>query len=93
MDLEQTELLLFACGITWAGDTLAYFVGRAFGKHPLAPELSPKKTGKGRLGAWWGGLMRLDANGDANCSHAERERTYLRQLCDLECHTEMDPDW
>ena len=51
------ELLLFACGITWAGDTLAYFVGRAFGKHPLAPELSPKKTWEGSVGSMVGSLV------------------------------------
>lgn len=40
-------LLLFALVITWAGDTGAYFAGRAFGKHALAPHLSPKKTWEG----------------------------------------------
>jgi phosphatidate cytidylyltransferase len=44
------KLLLFACGITWAGDTVAYFVGSAFGKHSLAPKLSPKKTWEGSIG-------------------------------------------
>src|SRR5207302_2578863 len=48
------KLLLFALVITWAGDTAAYFVGRAVGKHPLAPHISPKKTWEGRLGAWLG---------------------------------------
>jgi phosphatidate cytidylyltransferase len=42
-------LLLFALVITWAGDTAAYFAGRAFGRHPLAPHLSPKKTWEGSL--------------------------------------------
>ncbi|MGB2676751.1 MAG: phosphatidate cytidylyltransferase [Candidatus Acidiferrum sp.] len=54
---QGPELLLFACGITWAGDTLAYFVGRAFGKHPLAPELSPKKTWEGSVGSMVGSLV------------------------------------
>jgi phosphatidate cytidylyltransferase len=40
-------LLLFALVITWAGDTGAYFAGRSFGKHALAPHLSPKKTWEG----------------------------------------------
>jgi CDP-diglyceride synthetase len=31
----------------WIGDTLAIFVGRAFGKHLLAPKISPKKTVEG----------------------------------------------
>jgi phosphatidate cytidylyltransferase len=36
--------------ITFGGDTGGYFVGRAFGKHKLAPQLSPKKTIEGYLG-------------------------------------------
>jgi len=50
------KFLLFACGITWAGDTVAYFVGRAFGKHLLAPKLSPKKTWEGSVGSMVGSL-------------------------------------
>src|SRR6267143_1924207 len=33
---EGPLLLLFALVITWVGDSAAYFVGRAIGKHPLA---------------------------------------------------------
>lgn len=33
-----------------AGDTFAYFVGRAVGKRPLAPRISPKKTVEGAAG-------------------------------------------
>lgn len=36
--------------IAWITDTLAYFSGRAFGKHKLAPEISPKKTVEGSIG-------------------------------------------
>ena len=41
------KLLLFTLVLVWAGDTLAYFVGRAFGRVPMAPQLSPKKTWEG----------------------------------------------
>ncbi len=34
----------------WITDSGAYFTGRAFGKHKLAPHLSPKKTVEGSLG-------------------------------------------
>ena len=51
------RLLLFALAITWAADTTAYFVGRAFGKHPLAPHISPKKTWEGSLGSMIGSLL------------------------------------
>jgi phosphatidate cytidylyltransferase len=51
------RLLLFALAVTWAADTTAYFVGRAIGKHPLAPHISPKKTWEGSLGGILGSLL------------------------------------
>ncbi len=36
--------------VVWAGDTGAYFAGRAFGRHKLHPKVSPKKTWEGSLG-------------------------------------------
>ncbi|HWZ97955.1 MAG TPA: phosphatidate cytidylyltransferase [Candidatus Dormibacteraeota bacterium] len=50
-------ILLFALVITWVGDTAAYFVGRAIGKHPLAPVLSPKKTWEGTIASLVGALL------------------------------------
>jgi phosphatidate cytidylyltransferase len=41
------KLLLFTLLLVWAGDTLAYFVGRSIGRVPMAPQLSPKKTWEG----------------------------------------------
>src|SRR6266481_1962872 len=54
---DGPRLLLFALVITWAGDTAAYFVGRAMGKHPLAPHISPKKTWEGSVGSMVGSLL------------------------------------
>ncbi|MDI3298172.1 MAG: phosphatidate cytidylyltransferase [Bacillota bacterium] len=34
---------------TWLNDAAAYFVGRAWGRHPLAPALSPGKSVEGAL--------------------------------------------
>jgi phosphatidate cytidylyltransferase len=34
----------------WAGDTLAYVVGRLVGRHKLAPKISPGKTWEGFVG-------------------------------------------
>lgn len=50
-------ILLFALVITWVGDTAAYFVGRAIGKHPLAPKLSPKKTWEGTFASLAGAVL------------------------------------
>lgn len=36
--------------LTWMNDTGAYMVGSMFGKHPLFPRISPKKTWEGFLG-------------------------------------------
>lgn len=54
---QGPRLLLFALAITWAADTTAYFVGRALGKHPLAPHISPKKTWEGSIGGIAGSLI------------------------------------
>jgi len=45
-------LLLVLPSVMFA-DTAAYFVGRRFGKHPLSPRLSPKKTWEG----YWAGVI------------------------------------
>ena len=47
VDVIGPKLLLFTLVLVWAGDTLAYFVGRSFGRMPMAPQLSPKKTWEG----------------------------------------------
>jgi phosphatidate cytidylyltransferase len=44
------ELVLFTLCLIWAGDMLAYFVGRSLGRIPMAPVLSPKKTWEGAMG-------------------------------------------
>src|SRR6202167_1244214 len=44
------QLVLFTLGLVWAGDMLAYFVGKSLGRVPMAPALSPKKTWEGALG-------------------------------------------
>lgn len=50
-------LLVFFLCFQWVGDTLAYFVGRTLGRHPLAPAISPKKTIEGTFGGLLGSAL------------------------------------
>lgn len=44
-------MLLGVMAIVWIADTAAYFSGRHFGRHKLAPTISPGKTREGVVGA------------------------------------------
>ncbi len=53
----HARYVLFLCAVVWAGDTGAYFGGRRFGRHKLAPRMSPKKTWEGSLAGIAGSLI------------------------------------
>ncbi len=49
--LHQGDLMVFFLFlVTWAGDTGAYYAGTLFGRHKLAPKISPKKSVEGLVG-------------------------------------------
>jgi phosphatidate cytidylyltransferase len=43
------DWVLLLIWVTWLGETAAYLVGLAIGRHPLAPVISPKKTIEGAI--------------------------------------------
>lgn len=45
----QLRFILIALIPLWIGDSLAYFIGRRFGRHLMAPRLSPKKSWEGAI--------------------------------------------
>jgi len=49
--------ILFLLVVVWFGDTGAYYMGRALGKHKLAPLISPKKTFEGAIGGVLGNTV------------------------------------
>ncbi|BDG08889.1 phosphatidate cytidylyltransferase [Anaeromyxobacter paludicola] len=49
--------VILAFVVTWGNDTFAYFAGRAFGKHPMYPRVSPKKTWEGYAGGVVGSVL------------------------------------
>ena len=49
--------LMFALLLSWAGDTAALYIGKAFGRHNLAPRVSPAKTWEGAIGSVGGGIL------------------------------------
>ncbi|ATE59994.1 phosphatidate cytidylyltransferase [Thauera sinica] len=55
--LIDPRVLLAAMAAVWVADIAAYFSGRAFGRHKLAPGISPGKTWEGAAGAAIGVLV------------------------------------
>nr|WP_207711500.1 phosphatidate cytidylyltransferase [Sulfobacillus harzensis] len=56
--LNQGRRLVFVFFVViWATDSMAFFIGRRFGKHKLMVHVSPKKTWEGTLGGVLSGVI------------------------------------
>ena len=57
--LQQADpwLLIALFLIVWIGDTAAFAVGKAIGRHKLAPAISPGKTWEGTVAGFLGSLL------------------------------------
>jgi phosphatidate cytidylyltransferase len=51
------SLVAFLLFVVWAGDTAAYYAGRAWGRHKLAPKLSPGKSWEGAIASVAGSVV------------------------------------
>ena len=51
------SLVVFLLCVVWAGDITALYVGKSFGRHKLAPRLSPNKSWEGAIGSVAGSVL------------------------------------
>ena len=51
------DWVFFALFTTFGSDAVAFFVGRALGRHRLAPRVSPAKTWEGAVGGVFGAII------------------------------------
>jgi phosphatidate cytidylyltransferase len=56
-----SSLVTFLLCTVWAGDSVALYVGKAWGRHKLAPTLSPGKSWEGAAGSMAGSLAAAGA--------------------------------
>ena len=54
---SSVHLLFFALALNWVGDSVAYYIGRKFGKHKLAPVVSPGKSWEGAIASVCGAVL------------------------------------
>jgi phosphatidate cytidylyltransferase len=74
--LRSPLYLLSVMAIVWIADIGAYFSGKAFGRHKLAPSISPGKSWEGAVGGWAAVLL-LAA---ASCLHPALRETFAPQI-------------
>ena len=57
MQEDGPALVVFLMVCVWSGDIAALYIGRAFGRHKLAPTISPGKTWEGSIASILGSLV------------------------------------
>ncbi len=66
----HSPLYLFSVmAVVWIADTGAYFSGKAFGRHKLAPSISPGKSWEGAIGGWIAVLLLAGASSQVPALH------------------------
>ena len=60
-DWNGRDWIILALFSTFAVDTTAYFIGRAWGRHKMAPTISPGKTWEGAAGGLVGAIVAVIA--------------------------------
>jgi phosphatidate cytidylyltransferase len=56
-EVSGPSLVAFLLCVVWAGDIAAMYVGRAWGRHKLAPSMSPNKSWEGAIASLAGSLL------------------------------------
>jgi len=54
---DGPALVLFLMVCVWSGDIAALYIGKAFGRHKLAPRISPGKTWEGSIASIVGSML------------------------------------
>ncbi len=56
-DIWSFKFFLVTLGTIWICDSFAFFIGKEYGKHKLAPTISPKKTWEGAIAGYFGAIL------------------------------------
>jgi phosphatidate cytidylyltransferase len=54
---DGPALVVFLMVCVWSGDIAALYIGKAFGRHKLAPRISPGKTWEGSIASIVGSIL------------------------------------